>query len=93
MMRASRRHVIGKARGIVGDEQVHRDISGVEISGKCHGGIAADGMADNGDRFGVAAVIADCLIGDYGPHQLGVDVYRDTGPVDALRQFVHAPIN
>jgi hypothetical protein len=36
----------------------------LEMLGKFHGGIAAYGMADNGDWLGVATVIADCLIGD-----------------------------
>ena len=40
---------------------------GLESFGKFQGGIAADGMADNGDRLGVAAVIADRLIGDTAP--------------------------
>ena len=88
-----RRHFIGGAVGIVGDEQAHRDMRGLERLGKFHGGIAADGMADNGDRLGVAAVIVDGLIGDSTPDQVGVDVGRDAGAADALRQFVHAPID
>ena len=55
--------------------------------------ITAYRMADDGDRLRVAAVIADCLIGDRGPHQMGTDIRRDTGAVDALRQFVQVPIN
>ena len=35
--------------------------------GELHGGIAADGMTDNGDRLGVAVVIADGLIGYTAP--------------------------
>ncbi len=84
---------MGRAVGIVGDEQAHRDMRGPERFGEFHGGIAADGMADHGDRLGVAAVIADRLIGDRRATRMGVDVGRDAGAVDAPRQFVHAPID
>jgi hypothetical protein len=65
----------------------------LEMLGKFHGGIAAYGMADSGDRLGVAAVVADCLIGDTAPHKVGTDVCRDPGAVDAPRQLIHPPID
>ena len=84
---------MGKAVRIVSDEQAYRDMRSLEMLGKFHGGIAAYGMADSGDRLGVAAVVADCLIGDTAPHKVGTDVCRYAGAVDALSQLVHAPID
>jgi hypothetical protein len=65
----------------------------LEMLGKFHGGIAAYGMADNSDRLGVAAVIADCLIADTAPHKVGTDVCRDARAIDAPRQLIHPPID
>jgi len=87
-----RRQIVSKARGIVGDQEAHWDAHRGEAFGKCHGGIAAQGVTDNGNRFGVAAVIVNCLICDPSPYQVGVDGCRDPRAVNALRQFVHAPI-
>ena len=55
------------ARWVVGDKQADRDMRGVERFGEFHRGIAADGMADHGDRLGIAAVIGDGLGGDAAP--------------------------
>ena len=66
---------------------------GVESLGKFQGGITADGMANNGDRLGVAPVIADRLIGDLAPSQMRADICCDAAAVDALRQLIHAPID
>jgi hypothetical protein len=85
--------LMGKAVGIVGNEQVNRDMRSPEALSKFHRGIAAYGMADNGDWLGVAAVVADRLIGDTAPHKVGTDVCRDAGAVDASRQLIHPPIN
>ena len=82
-----------KAIRIVGDEQAHRDMCSLETLGKFHSCIAAYGMADSGDRLGVATVVADRLIGDTAPHKVGTDVCRYAGAVDALSQLVHAPID
>ena len=49
---------MGKAVRVIGNEQAHRDMSGFEALGEFHGGIAAYGMADSGDRLGVATVVA-----------------------------------
>ena len=87
------RHIVGGAVGIVGDEQAHRHMRGPERFGEFHCGVAADGMADNGDRLGVAAVIVDRLIGDTAPIEVGADVGRNAAAADALCQFVHAPID
>jgi hypothetical protein len=50
-------------------------------------------MADRGDRLRIAAVVADRLIGDTAPRQVGIDVRLQTGAVDAASQFVHPPID
>src|SRR6476619_8341757 len=84
---------MGKAVRIVSDEQAHRDMCSLEMLGEFDGGIAAYGMADSGDRLGVAAVVADCLIGDTAPHKVGTDVCRDAGVVDTPRQLIHPPID
>ena len=88
-----RRHAMGKAVRIVGDEQANRDMRSPEALSKFHRGIATYGMADNSDWLGVAAVVADRLIGDTAPHEVGTDVRRDAGAVDALRQLIHPPID
>ena len=88
-----RGHAMRKAVGIVGDEQAHRDMRSLETLGKFDGGIAAYGVADRGDRLGVAPVIADRLVGDTAPHHVRIDVCRHAGAVDAPRQFVHPPID
>ena len=85
-----RRHVFGDAARIVGDEEVHRNVGGVERLGEGQGGIAPHRMADQDDGLRVAAIVADRLIGDRPPHQIGVDARRDTGALDAIRELVHA---
>ena len=87
-----RRHAMGKAVRVIGNEQAHRDMSGFEALGEFHGGIAAYGMADRGDRLGVAAVVADRLVGYRAPHEVGTDVCRYASVVDALGQLVHPPV-
>ena len=82
-----RRNAMRKAVGIVGDEQAYRDMRSLETLGKFDGGIAAYGVADSGDRLGVAPVIADRLVGDTAPHQVRIDVCRHAGAVDAPRQL------
>ena len=83
---------MGKAVRVIGNEQAHRDMSGFEALGEFHGGIAAYGMADSGDRLGVAAVVADCLVGYRAPREVGIDVCRYASVVDALGQLVHPPV-
>ena len=63
--------------------------------GELHGGIAADGMTDNGDRLPIVAVTANGLIRYTAPAHVGVSALlgRDAAAVNALRQFVHAPID
>ena len=65
----------------------------LETLGKFDGGIAAYGVANRGDRLGVAPVIADRLVGDTAPHHVRIDVCRHAGAVDAPREFVHPPID
>src|SRR6516165_12342206 len=88
-----RRNAVGGTVGVVGDEQTHRDMRRLETFGKIHGGVAADGMADRGDRLRVAAVVADRLVRHAAPHQVGIDVCLYAGAVDARGKFVHPPID
>jgi hypothetical protein len=88
-----RRHLVGKAVGIVGNEQTNRDMRSPKALSKFNRGIAAYGMADNGDWLGITAVVADRLIGDTAPHEVGTDVCRDAGVANASRQLIHPPID
>ena len=64
-----------------------------ERLGELNSGITADRMPHNGNRLRVAAVIADRLIGHTTPARVGVVVGRDAAAINALRQFIHAPID
>ena len=79
------RDATGAAVWIVGDKQAHRDMRGPERLGELYRGIAANGMADDRNRLGIAAVIADGLIGDAAPAHMGVGAGRDAAAVDARR--------
>ena len=59
---------MGKAVRIVGDEQAHWDMRRLETLRKIHGGITTYGMANNGNWFGIAAVVADRLVRHRAPH-------------------------
>ena len=88
-----RRDGMRGARRVIGDEQADRDMRAFERFGELHGGIAADGMADDGDRLGIAAVIGDGLSGDRAPSRIALDIGGDAGAIDALRELIHAPID
>src|SRR5215469_4355647 len=83
----------GGPRRIVGNEQAHRNARGAESLSELNSGIAADRMANYRDRLGIAAIIANRLIGHASPAGMGICARRDAATIDALRQFVHAPIN
>ena len=88
-----RRHTAGTACWIIGNEQADRHTGRTERLREFNGGIAADRMADDSDWLRVPTIIGNGLIGDTAPAGVGVVARRDTAAIDALRQFVHAPID
>src|SRR5439155_25921929 len=57
---------------------------------KCDRGITPHGMAYEGNRFWIAAVVEDRLVGNAAPHQIGINARRYAGAIDPPRQLVHA---
>ena len=75
---------------IDGDNQVDRNALGLQHFRELQRAKPAHRMSDEGNRSGIVAVIANCLLGNEAANRELVDVRPDAGVFEPFSQAVHS---